>query len=62
MTMKVWPSCSSMSWMVQMCGWFSAEAARASRRNRSSACASLATSVRQELERDEPAEPVSSAL
>ena len=31
MTMKTWPSSSSISWMVQMLGWFSAEAARASR-------------------------------
>ena len=34
MTMKRWPSASPTSWMVQMCGWFSADAARASVRMR----------------------------
>jgi hypothetical protein len=33
------PSCASMSWTVQMPGWLSAEAARASRWKRSSAWA-----------------------
>ena len=31
MAMKARPSCSPISWMVQMLGWFSAEAACASR-------------------------------
>ena len=44
MTMNGWPSCFPISWMVQILGWFRAEAARASRRKRSSACGSLATS------------------
>ena len=39
--------------MVQILGWFNAEAARASRRNRSKACPSLARSVRQKLQGDE---------
>jgi hypothetical protein len=40
--MNARPSTSSISWIVQMFGWFRAEAARASRRNRSNACGSLA--------------------
>ena len=35
------PICSSISWIVQMLGWFSAEAACASRWNRARACESL---------------------
>mgnify|MGYP001568359273 CR=1 FL=1 len=35
MTMNGWPSNSSMPWMVQMLGWFNAEAVRASRLKRS---------------------------
>jgi hypothetical protein len=42
--MKALPSISSISYMVQIFGWFRAEAARASRRKRSSACGSLASS------------------
>ena len=34
MTMKGRPSSSPSSWIVQMCGWVSAEASRASRSNR----------------------------
>ncbi len=37
MAMKGFPSCSPRSYTTQMWGWLSAEAARASRRNRSSA-------------------------
>ena len=37
MTMQARPFCSPMSWMVQMFGWFKADAARASRSNRRSA-------------------------
>ena len=40
MTMKFPPSCCSIANTVQMFGWLSAEAARASRWNRSSDCAS----------------------
>jgi hypothetical protein len=39
--------------MVQILGWFSAEAARASRRNRSSACGSPGYPVGQEFQRDQ---------
>ncbi len=57
---KVWPSMSSMtrngrpssspsSWIVQMCGWFSAEAARASRWKRSSASGSSASASGRNL-------------
>ena len=46
-----------MSWIVQMCGWLSAEAARASRSKRSSAGAIVGQLRRQELQRDVPAEP-----
>ena len=42
--------------MVQMLGWFRAEAARASRRKRSSACESLAKVIRQELQGDKAPE------
>ena len=62
MAMNGWPSCSPMSWIVQMFGWLSAEAARASRWNRSSACGSCASSSRQELQRDVRPSRVSSAL
>src|SRR5277367_1989901 len=41
--------------MVQMLGWFSAEAARASRRKRSRTTPSLEV-IRQEFERDKPSE------
>ena len=52
MAMKCRPSASSMSWMVQMFGWFSAEAARASRWKRSSACGSRGELFGQELQGD----------
>ena len=42
--------------MVQMFGWFSADAARASRRKRSRACGSCERLVGQELEGHETAE------
>ena len=38
MTMNGCPLLSSMSWMVQMCGWLSSDAARASREKRSNDC------------------------
>ena len=41
MTMNALAFCSPMSCIVQMLGWFSAEAALASRRNRSNAWLSL---------------------
>jgi hypothetical protein len=43
------PVTSSISQIAQMLGWFRAEAARASRRNRSSACGSLASSAGRNL-------------
>ena len=43
--MKCWPSCCSIAWTVQMPGWLSAEAARASRWKRSSVAASCASSA-----------------
>ena len=42
--------------MVQMFGWFSAEAVRASRRKRSVVWRIVGAVVRQELQRDRPAE------
>ena len=51
------PSCSPMSWMVQMLGWFNADAVRASRRKRLSASGSPARSWRQELQRDGRLQP-----
>ena len=45
-----------MSWIVQMFGWFSAEAARASRRKRVSAAGSSASSGKK-LQRDEALQP-----
>ena len=42
--------------MVQMLGWFSADAARASLRKRSRACGSLRHLVRKELQSDHAAE------
>ena len=51
------PRASPMSWMVQMFGWLSAEAARASRWNRSTARGSRDELGRQELQRDAAAEP-----
>lgn len=48
------PSASSMSWTVQICGWSSAEADRASRRKRSVAVRGQI--VGEEPEGDEPAE------
>ncbi len=50
------PSCSSTSWIVQMLGCWSEEAARASRCSRSSACASRRQLLGQELQRDAAAE------
>ena len=41
--MKDWLSCLAISYMVQMLGWLRADAARASRRKRSSACGSWQT-------------------
>jgi hypothetical protein len=51
-----------MSWMVQMFGWLRADAAWASRWNRSKDLTVLGHFFRQELERDEAVELVSSAL
>ena len=51
------PSCSPISWIVQMCGWFSADAVRASRRNRSRATAEAVRCRRENLDRDEAIEP-----
>ena len=56
MTMKCCPSCSSIAKTVQMLGWFSADAARASRWKRSSEEPSLRELGRQELQRDVAAE------
>ncbi len=52
------PSSCPISWMVQMLGWLRAEAARASRRKRSNACGSCATSyiVRKKFKGDKSAE------
>ena len=61
MTMNCSPSCSPTSWIVQMFGWLSDEATRASRRNRSSASGSGGEIRRQELQRDLAAETQSSA-
>src|SRR5215469_8091352 len=47
MAMNVWPSYFAISYTVQILGWFSADAARASLRKRSSACGSVATSSRR---------------
>ena len=47
--MKCCPSCSSIAYTVQMPGWLSAEAARASRWKRSSASASCAISAGRNL-------------
>jgi len=44
-----------MSWMVQLLGWFKADAARASRWNRSTVWIFGAT-VRQKFQRDEAAQ------
>ena len=55
MTMKAWPSCSPMSWMVQMLGWFRAEAAWASRRKRLEGLRIVGDIVRQKLQGDEAA-------
>ena len=52
MTMKGCPSMSSMSWMVQMPGWLSWEAARASRRKRSSDLRSFDQVLGNELQGD----------
>ena len=45
------------SWMVTMLGWFSADAERASRSNRSIRSASAATSPRKHLDGDDAPEP-----
>ena len=55
-TMKRWPSCWPISWMVQMLGWFRDEAARASRRKRSRAWGSWAASSGKKFQGDEAAE------
>ena len=52
--MKVRPSASSISWIVQIFGWFSAEAALASRRKRLSTWGPRDV-LRQEFERDKAA-------
>ena len=56
MAMKGRPWSSSASWIVQMCGWLSGEAARASRLKRSTAWRVPGQLVRQELERHLAAE------
>src|SRR5262249_52323653 len=61
-TMKYCPSCSPISWMVQILGWFSAEAERASRLNRSTACESLETSSAKNFSATGRPRLVSSAL
>ena len=49
MTMKWRPWCSPMSCTEQTCGWFSPEAARASRPNRSTASGSRDNSLDRNL-------------
>ena len=61
-TMKVCPASSLISWMVQMLGWFRAEAARASRWKRSSDCGSEATSGGRNLRATKRPSLMSSAL
>ena len=57
MTMNDRPSCSPMSWMVQMFVWFSADAVCASRANRLKASGSPRELVGDELERHRTAQP-----
>ena len=62
MTMNDRPSCSPMSWMVQMFGWLSADAVRASRANRPKASGSRESSSETNLRATGRPRRVSSAL
>ena len=62
MTMNDRPSCSPMSWIVQMFGWFSADAVCASRANRLNASGSRESSAETNLSATERRSRVSSAL
>jgi hypothetical protein len=62
MTMNGSPSWLPISYTVQIPGWFSAEAARASRRRRSSPCGSGATSSERNLRATRRPRAVSTAL
>ena len=55
--MKARPSSSPMSWMVQMLGWFSAEAAWASRRKRAERLRVASYLIGKEFQRDKPVQP-----
>ena len=62
MTMNDRSSCSPMSWMVQMFGWLSADAVRASRANRLKASGSRESSSETNLRATGRPRRVSSAL
>ena len=62
MTMKCCSACSPMSWITQMFGWASAEAARASRWKRSTALGSFDISSGRNLSATARPSRASSAL